>query len=116
MIQIPEQRIDAPVIGDVVAEILHGTGEEGRYPERVHTQPVQIVQLVCDACQVADTIAVRVPETPRIDLVEDGFLPPRPEIAFGNASSWAHQYSSQKEHMPGISPAQALRRKASRML
>ena len=33
-----EQRIDVAVVGDVVAEILHRRGEEGREPDRVDAE------------------------------------------------------------------------------
>ena len=36
-----------------------------------------MVELVDDALEVADPVAVRIGERPRVDLVEDGGLPPR---------------------------------------
>ena len=33
-----EERIDVGVVGDVVAEVLHRRGEEGREPDRVDAE------------------------------------------------------------------------------
>ena len=38
ILQRTEHRVDAAIIGHVVAEILHRGGEKGRYPDRVDTQ------------------------------------------------------------------------------
>ena len=72
-----EDRIDAAVVGDVVAEVAHRRGEDRRQPERVDAEVGQVVELVGDARQVADAITVRVGERPWIDLVDDGLTPPR---------------------------------------
>jgi hypothetical protein len=72
----PEHRIDAAIIGDVVAEILHRRGEEGGQPEAVDAERGDMVEPVGDPRQVADPVAVRIGEAARIDLVDDGAAPP----------------------------------------
>ena len=72
-----EDRIDAAVIGDVVAEIADRRGEDRREPQRVDTEIGEVVQPARDAGQVADAVAVRVGERPRVDLVDDRVTPPR---------------------------------------
>jgi hypothetical protein len=50
------------VVGDVVPEVLHWRGVERRYPERVHPQPLQVVEPRGYAGQVSDAVAVGVLE------------------------------------------------------
>ena len=81
VLERPEQRIDAGVVGDVVAEVGHRRGEEGRQPDRVHAERalaavVQVVEAGDDPRQVADAVAVGVLEAARVDLVDDGAPPP----------------------------------------
>ena len=45
IIQRSETRIDAAIIADVVAKILHRRGEEGRDPDPVHSQRGDVVEL-----------------------------------------------------------------------
>ena len=56
--QRAEDRIDLAIIGDVVAEILHRRGEEGRHPDRVDAQVGDMVESRGDARQIADAVAV----------------------------------------------------------
>jgi hypothetical protein len=69
--QGPEDRIDAGIVRDVIAEVLHRRGEEGRQPDAVHTQRGDVVQMGGDPRQIADAVAVRVGEAARIDLIQD---------------------------------------------
>ena len=71
-----EDRIDAAIIGDVVTEIPHRRGEEGRQPDRIHPEARDIVELGGDAWQVADAVAVRIGEAARVDLVDRRAPPP----------------------------------------
>ncbi len=71
-----EQRIDRPVVGDVVAEVGHGRDEDRRDPDRLHAEVHEMIQAPADSVQVADPVAVGVLERPRIDLVDDAGLPP----------------------------------------
>ena len=73
-----EDRIDAGVVGDVIAEIGHGRGIERRDPDGVDAQPLQVVGTLGDPREIADAVAVAVLERARVDLVDDGRLPPRP--------------------------------------
>ena len=54
-----EDRIDVAIIGDVIAEILHRRGEEGRQPDRVDAEAGDIIEMRGDPRQVADPVAVR---------------------------------------------------------
>ncbi len=74
--QGPEDRVDVAVVGDVVAEISHGRGVEGRNPNPLDAQPGQVIQPLQDALKIADAIAVCVLEGARIHLVKNAVLPP----------------------------------------
>ncbi len=76
IIQRAEQRVDAAVVGHVVAEILHRRGEEGRQPDGVDVEAGDVVQLVQHAGQVAHAIAVAVKEAARVDLIDHPPAPP----------------------------------------
>ena len=64
------------VVGDVVAAVTQRRGEERRDPETVDAEPVQVVELLAQAVEVADAVAVGVLEGPHEDFVEDGSLEP----------------------------------------
>ena len=72
-----EERIDVDIVCDVVAVVGLRRGVEGRQPERVDAELLQVGQPGADALQVADTVPVRVLEAADIDLVEGGAPPPR---------------------------------------
>ncbi len=69
-------RIDVLVVGDVVAEVDLRRGIDGREPDGVDAELLQIVEALGDAVQVADAVAVGILKAARIDLVDDGVLPP----------------------------------------
>ena len=72
-----EERVDVRVVGDVVAVVDLRRGVEGRQPERVDAELLQVGQPGADALQVADAVPVRVLEAADVDLVEGGAPPPR---------------------------------------
>ena len=71
-----EARVDAAIIGDVVSEILHRRGEEGRYPDTVDAQFGDVIEPFDDAAKVADPVGVGVAEAARVDLVDHRAAPP----------------------------------------
>ena len=76
VLQSAEQGIDVTVVRDVIAEVLHGRGEDGGDPDGVHPQGREVVQTLDDAGNIADTIAIGVHEAARIDLIERCAAPP----------------------------------------
>src|SRR5690606_37902358 len=76
-----EQRVDRPVVGDVVAAVGHRRGVERAQPDRVDPQLDQVVEPGGHARQVAHAVAVGVGEAPGIDLVDHGLTRPRPRHA-----------------------------------
>ena len=71
-----EARIDIAIVRDVVTEVRHRRGEDGRYPDGVDAELAEIVEPGLDASEVADAVAVTVLEGARINLVDDAALPP----------------------------------------
>ena len=67
---------DVVVVGDVVAAVAQRRGEERRHPQAVDTQPLEVVELLDQALEVAGPVAVGVAEGPHQHLVEDGGLEP----------------------------------------
>ncbi len=74
--EVAELGQDGGVVGDVVTAVAQGGLEEGREPQAVHAQPLQIVEFGGQALQVADAVAVAVLEGADQHLVEDGTLEP----------------------------------------
>ena len=58
IVERPEDRIDAVIIGNVVSEIVHWRGIEGRQPDCIDTQRGDIIEPRGDAGQIADPVAV----------------------------------------------------------
>ncbi len=71
-----EGGVDRAVVGDVVAAVGERGQVPGREPDGVDAQVFEVSQVPAHAGQVADTIAVRVGEAPRVDLVDDRTAPP----------------------------------------
>ncbi len=71
-----EEGVDVLVVGNVVAEVVHGRGVDGREPESIDAEVCEIGHLFRDAEKVADAVAVRVAEAARIDLVKNRSAPP----------------------------------------
>ena len=69
-------RVDAVEVGDVVAAVAKRRGVERQEPDAVDAEPLQVVELVLEAPEVARPVVVAVEERARVDLVEDGGLEP----------------------------------------
>ena len=54
-----EPGVDGPVVGDVVAVVIHGGIHDGAQPQHIDPQVLQIVQPGADAVQVPDAVPVR---------------------------------------------------------
>ena len=74
--EVAEFGEDGGVVGDVVAAVAQGGFEEGRQPDAVDAEPLQIVEFGGQALEVADAVAVAVLEGTDEDLVEDGAFEP----------------------------------------
>ena len=72
VLEVAELGQDVGVVGDVVAAVAQRRGEERRQPEAVDAEPLQVVELLGQALEVADAVAVAVVERADQHLVEDG--------------------------------------------
>jgi hypothetical protein len=72
----PVVGIDPVEVGDVVAAVAKRRGVERQHPDAVDPEPLQVVELLLEAAEVAGAVVVAVEERARVDLVEDGRLEP----------------------------------------
>ncbi len=70
-------RVDADVVGDVVAVVAQRRGEERQQPEAGDAQVLQVVELLDQPAKVADAVVVGVVEGADVDLVDDRVLVPQ---------------------------------------
>src|SRR3954467_8577858 len=71
-----EDRIDARVVRNIVAEVRHGRGIDWREPNRIDAEPIEIIEARNDSRQISDAVAAGVLKRARVDLVNDPLLPP----------------------------------------
>ncbi len=77
VVERAELRGDGAEVRDVVAPVRIGRDGDRREPDAVDAEPLQVVEVLDDAGDVAHAVGVAVGEGPRVDLVQDGRLPPR---------------------------------------
>ena len=70
-------RVDAVVVGNIVAVVAIGRGIKGREPDRFHADRVEIIEPAHESFEIADTVAVRVHERLDVEAVNDGVLIPK---------------------------------------
>ena len=68
--------VDPVEVCDVVAAVAEGRRIERQHPDAVDPEPLQVVELLLQAAEVAGAVVVAVEERARVDLVEDGRLEP----------------------------------------
>ena len=84
-----QSRVDVAVVDHVVAAVRQIRGVERGEPDRVDAEVLQVIHLLGDAGDVAESVAVDVLEAARVDLVDDGLLPPVViEVVGGHADSF----------------------------
>jgi hypothetical protein len=74
--QRAEGRVDAAVVGHVVARVDLGRRVERVEPDGVDAEVAQVGQARADAGQVPDAVTIAVGEAADVDLVGDGLAPP----------------------------------------
>src|SRR5450631_437804 len=95
-----EQRIDAGIIANVIAKILHRRRKYWREPDRINAKLSEIGKPTDDARQIADAIAIAVLKRARVDLINDSGFPPSvghddfkiPQLSLN--STTAHDFST----------------------
>jgi hypothetical protein len=74
--QIAKVGIHIAVVSNVVAEIGHGRGVEGRDPYRFDPQLRKVIEPLQDSLKIANAVAICILEGPRINLIKNAVLPP----------------------------------------
>ena len=69
--------VDPVEVGDVVAAVPERRRIERQQPDAVDPEPLQVVELLLEAAEVAGAVVVPVEERARVDLVEDRRLEPQ---------------------------------------
>lgn len=77
VVQRSENRIDGIIVADVVAVIGKGGPEEGREPDTVDAQIVQIRHALLETYEVADPVAISVRKSAHVDSIDDRAREPR---------------------------------------
>ena len=83
--------IDVDVVGDVVAVVAQGRGEEREQPEAGDAEVLEVVELGEQAGEVADAVCVGVHEGADVELVDDRVFVPE---WIGGAAGFFHSISS----------------------
>jgi len=73
----PVVRVDGEEVRDVVAAVAERRLVHRQQPQAVHAEPLEVVELVDQAAEVAGAVVVAVEEATDVDLVEDGPLEPQ---------------------------------------
>src|SRR5690606_12235885 len=71
-----EQRVDAAVVGHVVAAVGHRGGVERGQPDGVDPEVAEVGEALAYSGQVADAVSGGVGEAADVDLIDDGITPP----------------------------------------
>ena len=89
----PEERVNIAVIRYVVAEILHRRFRNRGDPDRVCAEFGDVGQVLDNALQIADAIAVAVLKAARVDLIDHR---PAPPVGIGVRRLLRHRYISKQ--------------------
>ena len=76
LVERPELRRDREEVRDVVAAVPERRGVERQEPDAVDPEPLEVVELLAEAAEVAHAVVGGVEEGARVELVEDGRLEP----------------------------------------
>ena len=87
--RLPETRVDAEEVGDVVAVVLAGGRVEGHQPQAGHAEVGEVLDAFGHAADVAGAVAVPVVERLDVGAVEDRVLPP--QVATSRCFSCGHR-------------------------
>jgi hypothetical protein len=118
VVERAELRVDRAVVGDVVAPIGVGRRHDRAQPNRVDAEPIQVIEMLRYACEIADTVTVRVRERPDVDVVHDSVAPPhglgRRGRANGTFRSVAHRRDRLDDQIELVSRKRNLGRTCAR--
>ncbi len=76
IVEIAVERVNARVIGDIVAVVLQRRRIERQEPDRRDPEILQVVQLLGQPLEVSMAMAEAIGESPDVNLVKDCILVP----------------------------------------
>jgi hypothetical protein len=71
-----KNRIDGPIVADIVSKIAHWRFKKRRDPDGIDTQAGNIIEFPGDTGEVTGTISVRIQKASRVDLIDNCATPP----------------------------------------
>ena len=87
IIEIPVTRMHRKIVRDIVAVVAQRRRKEWHQPDGVDPQILKIVELLCQAAEIADSICVGVEKRADVDLVDDGVFVPELVLRHGQGFS-----------------------------
>ncbi len=75
--QRPVRRVDVAIVGDVVAVVAQRRRIERQQPDRVDAEVLNVIELLNQALEVADAVAVGIEEGADVQLVNERVFVPR---------------------------------------
>jgi len=76
VIEVAVTGVDGKIVGDVISVIAQGRGKERHQPDGIDTEFLKMVELLGQAAEIADAVAVGVEKCADVDLVDDCVLVP----------------------------------------
>src|SRR6266496_3978455 len=73
---VPVRGMDSVVVGNVVPIVELGRGIEGQQPDRSYAKALEVIELLDQASEITDPVAVAIEESPNVDFVDDGIFEP----------------------------------------
>ena len=73
----PVVLVDAVEVGDVIAAVAHRRRVHRQQPDHVDPEPLQVVELLGQAAEVAVAVTGAVEEAPQVDLIKERRLEPQ---------------------------------------
>ena len=80
--EVAKPGINAVEVGDVVAVVSLGRGEEGHQPDAGDAEAGKVVDAFGQTVKVADAVAIAIEEHLDVETVDDGVLPPQVDLRF----------------------------------
>ena len=72
----PENRINLVIVADIIPLVDKRRLITGAYPQNIHPQILQVIQLFDDSAQISDPVSIGIHKTLGVDLIDDLVVPP----------------------------------------
>src|SRR6266511_2675022 len=115
-VEVAELAMDVAVVGDVIAPVGVRRGHDRVQPDAVDAEPLEVVEPVDDAGEIADAVTVRVEKRPRIDLIDRAALPPRRHFGAGPVELLTRRLGRKYEFGSDLGSSISTRRESTAVL